>query len=80
VTINQQKGAYCLAPGKETGPLGNPVGNCCQPADLVKLSVIDPTTGQCACSNGVAFGVACAGNLPPQSGEVIYCSCGPWSS
>ncbi len=78
VTINGQTNAYCVAAGTSTGPLGNPVGNCCAPADLIKLSVIDPTTNQCGCGSGSAFQVACAGNLPPDAFGITYCSCGPW--
>ena len=78
VTVNGQTNAYCVAAGSVTGPLGNPVGNCCAPADLIKLSVIDPTTNQCGCGSGAAFQVACAGNLPPDAFGITYCSCGPW--
>jgi hypothetical protein len=44
---------------------------------LIKLSVVDPTTNACACGDGVLFGVACAGNLPPST-TFTYCSCGSW--
>jgi hypothetical protein len=74
------KGAFCLAPGSETLPgEGITAGNCCQPDKLMKLSVIDPTTTECACDEpDDNLGVYCDGNMPTEYFGSTPCSCGPW--
>ena len=73
-----EKGAECLAPGSQTFQ-GVPAGSCCQPDQLMKLSVIDPTTKVCSCDDpGAGYGAFCAGNMPSDILGAPACSCGPW--
>lgn len=76
VQINGQTGAWCVAAGPDTDPLGAPAGNCCQPSDLVKGSYLD-NSGNCQCSNGGPYEVWCANNLVTDN-LGTRCSCGPW--
>ena len=73
-----EKGAECLAPGSQTF-YDVTAGSCCQPDQLMKLSVIDPTTNECSCTDpGASYGAFCAGNMPTDILGAPACSCGPW--
>ena len=78
VTIQEQTGAWCVAPGPVTDPLGGPpTGNCCEPSHLVKGRYLNDQ-GQCDCSDGL-FEVWCDNNL---GSDLVgtRCSCGYWES
>jgi hypothetical protein len=72
--------AYCVAPGSRIpdDETGITWGGCCQPDQLMKLSTISESTGQCDCEGTDAQGVYCVGNMPTTYYGLTPCGCGPW--